>query len=111
MGWSYRKSFKVGALRFTLSKSGVTTSVGGKGVRMTSSSRGTYITAGAKGISYRARVGGGGGLASTHGAEREIPDDARLPYRAPSGGTLDAHTVFWVLFGVVMLFWIVGVIG
>ena len=109
MGWSYRKSFKVGALRFTLSKSGVTTSVGGKGVRVTSGSRGTYLTAGAKGISYRARIGGGGS-SSARVAEQESQNDVRPAYRAPSGGTTDAHTVFWVVFGVVMVLWIVGAI-
>ena len=42
----------------TFSKSGVSTSVGGKGYRITSGPRGTHVTIGAGGIRYRQRIDG-----------------------------------------------------
>ncbi|RJF71375.1 DUF4236 domain-containing protein [Deinococcus cavernae] len=57
MGLYFRKSFKAGPMRFTFSKSGISTSVGVKGARLTSGPRGTYITIGGGGISYRQRIG------------------------------------------------------
>jgi uncharacterized tellurite resistance protein B-like protein len=53
----YRKSFKLGPLRVTASKSGLSTSVGLKGMRVTAAGpRGTYVTLSAGGFQYRKRV-------------------------------------------------------
>jgi Protein of unknown function (DUF4236) len=48
-----RKTFKVGPLRLTASRSGLSVSAGIKGARITYGPRGTYVTVGAGGISYR----------------------------------------------------------
>ena len=56
MGWRIRKSFGVGPFRATLSKGGVSTSVGVKGARITSGPRGTRITTGLGGFSYSERI-------------------------------------------------------
>ncbi|MBL9145282.1 MAG: TerB N-terminal domain-containing protein [Verrucomicrobiaceae bacterium] len=53
MGWSFRKSFGSGPFRFTLSKSGISGSVGFKGLRVGANSRGSWISMGAGGIRYR----------------------------------------------------------
>jgi hypothetical protein len=53
MGWYLRKSLKVGPIRFNLSKSGVGTSVGVKGLRIGSGPRGKYIHAGREGLYFR----------------------------------------------------------
>ena len=53
MGWSFRKSFGSGPLRFTVSKSGISASVGGRGIRMGANSRTSWISMGAGGIRYR----------------------------------------------------------
>ena len=44
MGWSYRKSVKLGPFRVSISKSGVGYSLGGKGFRTGVSSRGRKYT-------------------------------------------------------------------
>ncbi len=59
MAWGFRRSRKVGPFRFTLSKSGLSTSVGGKGLRVSSGPRGVYVTSSAGGFYYRQRLGGG----------------------------------------------------
>ncbi len=60
----------------TFSKSGVSTSIGGKGYRTTSGPRGTHVTIGAGGIRYRQRIDGYlGTMPSTHPS----------PYTQPSG--------------------------
>lgn len=56
MGFYFRKSVKMGPLRLTASKSGVSVSAGVKGARLTSGPRGTYITVGAHGLNYRQRI-------------------------------------------------------
>ncbi len=53
MGWYLRKSLKVGPIRFNLSKSGIGTSVGVKGLRIGSGPRGRYIHAGREGLYFR----------------------------------------------------------
>jgi hypothetical protein len=70
MGWGFRRSSKVGPFRFTVSKSGVSASVGAGGVRLTSSSRGTFVS-----------VSPGGGL---HFRERvsNWPSEPRTPTRS-----------------------------
>lgn len=53
MGFFFRKSVRVGPLRFNLSKSGVGVSTGIKGLRVGIGPRGNYIHAGAGGFYYR----------------------------------------------------------
>ncbi|MBC9913887.1 DUF4236 domain-containing protein [Chitinophaga varians] len=56
MGWSFRKSISAGPFRMNFSKSGVSYSVGGKGARINTGPRGTYVNLSAYGISYRQKV-------------------------------------------------------
>ena len=50
MGWHWRKSKKFGPFRITASKSGISTSIGGKGFRLTQSTNGkTQVTTGIPG--------------------------------------------------------------
>ncbi|MGH9943619.1 MAG: DUF4236 domain-containing protein [Pyrinomonadaceae bacterium] len=58
MGFSFRKSFKLGPVRLNLSKSGVSASTKiAPGVRVSASRRGAYVSAGAGGFTYRERLG------------------------------------------------------
>ncbi len=60
VGFFFRKSIGFGPVRLNLSKSGVGASIGVKGARLTTSSRGsTYITVGSHGFYYRQAVLGG----------------------------------------------------
>jgi hypothetical protein len=56
MGFYFRKSIKIGNSRINLSKSGVSYSYGIKGFRISTSSRGTYLTVGSNGFYYRERL-------------------------------------------------------
>jgi len=58
MGVYFRKSIKMGPLRFNLSKSGVGVSAGVKGLRIGTRAgrKGTYISAGRKGVYYRGKL-------------------------------------------------------
>jgi hypothetical protein len=56
MGFRFRKSFGRGPFRVTISPTGVSTSVGVKGARVTSGPRGTRLTVGGGGISYSERL-------------------------------------------------------
>lgn len=56
MGFGFRKSFSTGPFRFTVSKSGVSTSFGVRGARVTTGPRGTYITVSSHGLYYRERI-------------------------------------------------------
>lgn len=61
MGLRFRRSIKIcPGVRLNFSKSGISTTVGGKGFTMTSGSRGTYVNAGlpGTGISVREKIGG-----------------------------------------------------
>ena len=53
MGWYLRKSLKLGPIRFNLSKSGIGTSFGVRGLRIGSGPRGKYIHAGRGGLYFR----------------------------------------------------------
>lgn len=61
MGFRLRKSVKIGPVRFNLSKSGVSTSVGGRGGSVTFGKTGVYANYGlpGTGISHRSKIGGG----------------------------------------------------
>ena len=61
MGFRYRKSVNVGPFRFTASKSGISTSFGGKGARITKMANGrtrTTLSIPGTGVSYVHEVGG-----------------------------------------------------
>ena len=61
MGFSYRKSFKAGPLRMTMSKSGVSYSVGAKGARVTRRANGrvqTTLSVPGTGLKYTSSTGG-----------------------------------------------------
>ncbi len=58
MGRGFRRSVSFGGVRFTFSKSGVSTSWGTKHFRFTAGPRGTYVTSHFGGFYYRARVDG-----------------------------------------------------
>ena len=57
MGFYVRKSVNFGGVRFNISKSGVGASVGVKGFRVGTNSRGNYIHMGRGGLYYRAAIG------------------------------------------------------
>ncbi len=54
----FRKSLKMGPLRFNLSKRGVGMSVGVKGLRIgtRAGGRGTYVSGGRQGVYFRERI-------------------------------------------------------
>lgn len=56
MGWYLRKSLKLGPLRFNLSKSGIGTSVGVKGLRMGTGPKGAYLHGGRYGLYFREQL-------------------------------------------------------
>lgn len=57
MGWYLRKSFSFGPLRFNLSKSGIGTSVGVKGLRVGTGPKGPYVHGGRHGLYFREQLG------------------------------------------------------
>lgn len=60
MGWSFRKSKKLGPLRLTVSKSGLGVSVGGKAGRIGIGASGrTTLSAGVAGLRYQKVLSGG----------------------------------------------------
>lgn len=61
MGFSFRKSFRIGRARLNLSKSGLGISTGTKGATIGTGTRGAYLSAGFKGLFYRKRLGAGNG--------------------------------------------------
>jgi hypothetical protein len=56
MGFYIRKAFRLGPLRFNLSKSGLGVSAGVKGARISTGPAGTQIHAGRHGLYYRKRL-------------------------------------------------------
>ena len=56
MGFGFRKSFGSGPFRFTVSPSGVSSSFGVRGARISSGPRGTFVTVSSHGIYYRHRI-------------------------------------------------------
>src|SRR5436305_1802758 len=83
MGFGFRKSYTSGPFRFTVSKSGISSSFGVKGARVTMGPRGTHISVGSHGFYYRERIGPSrqshhktpypGPASSRHTANGEIP--------------------------------------
>ncbi|MDX2054213.1 MAG: DUF4236 domain-containing protein [Polyangiaceae bacterium] len=60
MGWSFRRSVKMGPLRLNVSTRGVGVSAGVRGARVNFGPRGTYVTVGRGGFQYRTKVDGPG---------------------------------------------------
>ena len=58
MGFSFRKSIKLGPLRVNLSKSGIGLSAGVRGARVSKGPRGTYLNVGTGGVQYRKKLDG-----------------------------------------------------
>jgi len=56
MGFSFRKSIKLGLVRVNLSKSGLGVSTGVKGARVSVGPRGTQMSVGAGGVYYRTKL-------------------------------------------------------
>lgn len=75
MGWYLRKSLSLGPLRFNLSKSGIGTSIGVKGLRIGTGPAGSYLRGGRGGLYFRQPLGG---------KSQEPPsDEAARPVEAP----------------------------
>lgn len=87
MGFFFRKSVRFGPVRVNFSKSGVGTSIGFKGARLTSSAKGsTYITVGRHGFYYRQS------LSPNRQEGRQLPMPAShpptMPTSSPSPGAI-----------------------
>ena len=59
MGWSFRRSTRIGPFRLNFSRSGIGVSAGVRGARISTGPRGTYINLGTNGFHYREKIGGG----------------------------------------------------
>lgn len=76
MGWYLRKSLRFGPLRFNLSKSGIGTSIGVKGLRVGTGPKGSYLHGGRGGLYFRERLGG-------HASELPAPEESQAADPAP----------------------------
>jgi hypothetical protein len=56
MGFTFRKTIKLGPININLSKKGVGVSIGTGTLRLSTGTRGTQVSAGAKGITYRKSI-------------------------------------------------------
>jgi hypothetical protein len=109
MGFYIRKAFNFGPFRINLSKGGLGTSVGVKGLRISSGPRGTSLHAGRYGLYYRQKLGGPPSLSEsdippvqTLGAEGDIP-----PVQSRSGLGPAAWLIIIGVVSVVVIFWLV----
>lgn len=71
MGFSFRKSFRIGPARLNLSKSGIGISAGVKGARVGVGPRGVTTSVGAKGLYYRKTVSPGSTSEGSSPASRQ----------------------------------------
>lgn len=96
MGFRFRKSIRImPGVRLNLSKTGVSTSIGGRGATVNVSKRGVRGTVGipGSGLSYSERLDGG--------ARKATPQDAGV---APAPGmSRGAKAVLWIIAIVVAL--------
>ena len=100
MGFRFRKSFKVGPFRTTISKSGISTSVGVKGARITKRADGktqTTLSVPGTGISY-VKTGSGKTAAPHESAEKIV--QTQKPQKERSG----AFTPLLAIVGSILLF-------
>ena len=94
MGWRFRKSIKImPGVRINLSKTGVSTSLGGRGATVNVSKRGVRGTAGipGTGLSYSERLDGGGRRRRAGGTGGQ-----------PSAGMGCGKLLFWLIVAVVV---------
>src|SRR5512143_1017261 len=85
MGWSFRRSIKMGPLRLNLSTRGVGISAGVRGARVAVGPRGTYVTLGRGGFQYRQRIGGPRpSRSSSEPAQHSAPATPRFPGAEPN---------------------------
>ena len=84
MGLSFRKSIRVGPLRFNLSKSGIGVSTGIPGFRVGTGPRGSHVSAGRGGITFRKNLASsaertpstsGGGTGESQPQRSSLPAD------------------------------------
>lgn len=84
MSWYLKKAFRLGPIRFNLSKSGIGVSGGIKGFRVGTGPRGPYVQAGRGGIYYRKSFGHAqGDSPSTTKRYPESAADASPPRKQP----------------------------
>lgn len=57
MGFSFRKSMKIGGARLNIGKKGVSVSTGVKGFRVSTGTNGTRLSAGVGGVRYTTKIG------------------------------------------------------
>ena len=84
MGFSFRRSVKLGPLRVNFSTRGVGVSTGVRGARVSIGPRGTYVTLGREGFQYRAKLDNRPqrhAAQTAHTAHDPVPGQAH-PYRA-----------------------------
>ena len=78
MGLRFRKSVRIcPGVRLNFSKSGVSTTVGGRGFSVASGSRGTYVNTGipGTGLSYREKISGGSGTREKGANQRQSKEN------------------------------------
>lgn len=87
MAFRFRKSVKIApGLRLNFSKSGVSTTIGGRGASVNVGRRGTFVNAGVPGLSTRNRVGGG---AARPRRQRVPAGYVLVTYHLNDDGTVD----------------------
>jgi hypothetical protein len=74
MGFYIRKAFNFGPFRLNLSKKGIGTSIGVKGLRVSTGPRGTELYAGRYGLYYRQKLGN-----APEGTDGDLPPAQTLP--------------------------------
>src|SRR6266545_7867113 len=81
MGLYFRKSIRVGPLRFNLSQGGVGVSAGIRGLRLGTGPRGHYVHAGRGGVYYRTSLG-------TFSPAHPAPQPAEVTAPQTAGGMI-----------------------
>ena len=88
MSLSFRKSIKVGPMRFNFSKSGLGVSTGFKGFRIGSGPRGNYVSVSAHGIRFRQSLGGQRPTNGFSGREEPVSIREQPSAKAPAVDTM-----------------------
>ncbi|MBD5427793.1 MAG: DUF4236 domain-containing protein [Treponema sp.] len=102
MGFSFRKSVKIGPVRVNVSKSGVGVSAGVKGARVGINSKGkVYGSAGVKGFQYRTQFGTQAGAKNPEEAEILMQPSEKIetPVMLLSWGIVVLGAAFVIHFG------------
>lgn len=116
MGFSFRKSIKLGGVRVNLGKKGISASTGTKGLRMTTGTNGTRLSAGYGGLRYTTKLGKTKGTNNTY-----TQSNACNGYIVPTilasiamfilGVILLYFKIFSIAFYVIFIAIIAGIIG